>query len=101
MDANEIKSQLDYLAGVRDAIARARLDARLDELEALAEEAEKNIKAAVMALEEPVKGERLQAVINKGRVTWDSKLLEGYAVAHPEIKAARKEGEPTVTIRKV
>lgn len=61
----------------------------------LQDEAENLVKLAGQS----VKGERLQAVYNAGRVTWDSKRLEGYAVAHPEVSAFRKVGEPFVTWR--
>jgi hypothetical protein len=37
----------------------------------------------------------------KGRVSWDTKALDGYAVAHPEIEKLRIEGAPTVRIAKV
>ena len=57
------------------------------------------IKAAVIEQGATVKGDYLMAVYSKPRVTWDSKLLDGYAVAHPEINAARKIGEPSVSIR--
>ena len=57
--------------------------------------------AGVFTIGATVKANGLMAVYNKGRVSWDSKLLDGYAVAHPEILAARKEGDPSVTIRTV
>lgn len=59
------------------------------------------IKAEVIAAGESVKGNHLQAVYTKGRVSWDTKALDGYATAHPEIASFRKVGEPTVSIRKV
>lgn len=62
---------------------------------------ENNARAAVVALGASVKGEHLHAVYSKGRATWDGKLLEGYAVAHPEVLACRNVGEPTVSIRAV
>jgi hypothetical protein len=58
------------------------------------------IKAEVLAHGESCKGEHLQAVWMKGRTSWDTKGLDGYAVAHPEIAAFKTVGEPTVTIRK-
>ena len=61
---------------------------------------EKEIKAEVLEHGYTVKGIYLQAVWNKGRVSWNSKALEGFAVAHPEIAAFRKEGNPSVSIRK-
>ena len=58
------------------------------------------IKEDVLRLEESVKGQWLQAVLAKGRTTWDTKKLEGYAIAHPEIERFKKTGNPTVSIRK-
>jgi hypothetical protein len=60
---------------------------------------ESAIKSEVKAFGQSVKGELVMAVWSKPRVTWDNKGLDGFMVAHPEIKAFRKEGEPTVSIR--
>ena len=60
---------------------------------------EKEIKAAVINHGATVKSEFLMAVYNKGRVSWDSKGLAGFAVAHPEIEAFKKTGNPSVTLR--
>jgi hypothetical protein len=57
------------------------------------------IKADVLAAGQSVTGAHLQAVWVKGRVSWDTRRLDGYAAAHPEITAFRKIGEPTVSIR--
>ncbi len=59
------------------------------------------IKTAVIAGSASVKGTYLHAVYSKPRVTWDSKGLEGFMVAHPEIEAFRKVGNPSVSIRKI
>ena len=48
-----------------------------------------------------IKGDYLMAVWNKGRISWDTKGLDGFAIAHPEMSAFRKEGDPSVTIREV
>ncbi len=61
--------------------------------------AENEVRREVLALKESVKGKTLLAVYMKGRVTWDGKGLDGFAVAHPEIKTFGKEGEPSVSIR--
>jgi hypothetical protein len=61
---------------------------------------ETSIKSETLALGESVRGSAFQAVWNKGRVSWDSKGLSTYADSHPEILAFRKEGEPSVTIRR-
>lgn len=62
-------------------------------------EAEAAIKTAVAEHGETVKGQFLQAVWSKPRVTWDAKALDGYAINHPELFAFRKEGAPSVSIR--
>ena len=61
---------------------------------------EAEIKVAVVAHGATVKGQKFMAVFNKGRVSWDTKGLDGYAVAHPEVERFRKQGEPSVSIRK-
>ncbi len=57
------------------------------------------VKQEVIALGETVKGASLMAVWSKGRVSWDTKALDGYITAHPELGKFRKEGEPSVSIR--
>ena len=46
-----------------------------------------------------VKGARLMAVWNKGRVSWDGKKLDGMRALIPQLNEARKVADPTVTIR--
>lgn len=46
------------------------------------------------------KGDGYGAIYVKGRVTWDTKALDGYAAAHPEIEPFRKVGEASVRINK-
>lgn len=62
---------------------------------------EAEIKADVIAEGSTIKGNIFMAVWNKGRVSWDSKLLDGFLMAHPELEKARKVGEPSVTLRRV
>ena len=59
------------------------------------------VKAAVEAVGYSVKGQKLHAVYTAGRVSWDDRFLQGYAATHEEILQARKEGSPSVSIRKV
>ena len=73
----------------------------IEEAEARCAALEQQVKAAVLAHGATVKGARVQAVYIKGRVTWDAKALDGYAVEHPELFAFRKEGAPSVSIRTV
>lgn len=60
---------------------------------------EQKLKAEVIASGEGVKGEWYHAIYIKGRESWDSKRLDGFAAAHPEVLAFKKIGEPTVSIR--
>jgi len=61
---------------------------------------EAEVKGETLALGESVRASGIQAVWNKGRQTWDSKGLASYGESHPEILQFRKEGEPSVTIRR-
>ena len=64
-------------------------------------EIETAVKSAVLEAGETAKGGALQAVWSKGRASWDTKSLDGYLKAHPELEEFRKQGEPSVSIRKV
>jgi len=57
------------------------------------------VKAGALEIGATIKGSRLQAVFIKGRVSWDTKALDGYAMAHPEILPLRSRGEPSISIR--
>ena len=59
------------------------------------------IKQEVIAAGQTIKGSCLQACYAKGRVSWDTKMLDGYAVDHPNIEKFRSVGNPSVSIRKV
>lgn len=123
---NEIKIKLDVLAehqAQRDAVAlqkqalideilTAELKAQLAEIDAeFADKAsvvtkkitdlEAKIRENIALHGASVKGQYLHAVWVKGRVSWDNKAMDGYAVDHPEILFMRKEGDPSVSIRKV
>lgn len=81
----------------------AAIDAEFDQKEesvsrAIAE-VEAEIKLAVLSAGETVKG-AYTAVYAKGRVSWDSKALAGYAAAHPEIERFKSIGAPSVSIRR-
>lgn len=124
MTESEIKQKLDTLAEYQsqrdaamlekqsliDAIYTAEIKAHVAEIEAefsaktegvteniAALEAE--IKQAVLEHGASVKGSLFHAVFAKGRVSWDTKSLDGYAAAHPELLSFRKEGEPSVSLR--
>jgi hypothetical protein len=95
-----------------DKVLSPEIKARLAEIEAefssKGEAVEANIgtleaeiKAEALAHGETVKASRLQAIWNKGRQSWDDKGLSAYAEKHPEVLQFRKQGEPSITIRRV
>jgi len=89
----EIKKRLEEIeaefAG-KDEAAAAHIDTLEDE-----------IKRDTLTFGESVKAAGFQAVWTKGRVTWDSRGLAGYGESHPELLKFRKEGEPSVSIRRL
>lgn len=110
----EIQSQADALrlnrdaameaatpVEVRQALAdiEAEYEPMLEAAAAKANELTAAIKAAVTEHGASVKGSRAKAVFTKGRVTWDAKALDGYALRVPELFAFRSEGKPSVSIR--
>jgi len=124
MTESEIKQKLDTLAEYQsqrdaamlekqsliDAIYTAEIKAQVAEIEAefsaktegVTENIatlEAEIKQAVLKHGASVKGSFFHAVFAKGRVSWDTKSLDGYAAAHPELLSFRKEGEPSVSLR--
>ena len=88
-----VKAQIDLITAAYAA----------DELTTAAdiEAVEAQVKAEVLSIGATVKGYNLMAVWSKGRVSWDAKKLDGMMALIPALKEARKEGEPTVSIRKV
>ena len=89
----EIKAQLEDLETER----KTALDALNNGITELTDE----IKADVLAEGATVKGVYLMAVWNKGRVSWDTKALDGVAAIYPEVAKLKKEGDPSVSIRAV
>jgi hypothetical protein len=87
-----VRSELD---AVEEEFA-GRLAAADSKIAAL----EEQIKRAVAAHGESVRGKRLIAVYQRGRVTWNTDLLETMAKAAPEVLLARRVGDPVVVIRK-
>ena len=79
----------------------AKFEGRLLELSDRVASIEASVCAAVKLHAQSVKGEQLHAVYSKGRTTWDGKKLDGMMALIPQLKEARKEGEPSVSIREV
>lgn len=120
---NDIVAKLDELDSIRTAADVTRVDYEAKkaeilkkvqaELDALDEEIkpllnvselrvaelEEEITQEVLKHGATVKGTRVQAVYYKGRISWDSKSLDRYAAAHPEVMQYRKQGEPSIQLR--
>ncbi len=59
----------------------------------------KSIEAAVLAGKSSKKGKHKTAVYFSGRVTWETKPLEGLAAIYPELNKFKKVGAPYVVIQ--
>jgi hypothetical protein len=95
-----------------DEILTAEIKARLEEIEAEFAPRLVAVEENIAALEEEIKTEVLQggatvrgtflrATWNRGRITWDTKGMDEYALYHPEVMRYRKQGQPYVSITRV
>jgi hypothetical protein len=112
----ELKSKLDALllqkAALVDSVMTPEIKAKLTEIDiefaAPYEECqaqiaplETEIREEVAAQGATIRGAHLMAVYMRGRITWDGRKLDGMMVLIPQLREARKEGDPSVQIRKV
>jgi hypothetical protein len=65
------------------------------------EQTETTVKEEALTAGETQRGQFLMVVWSKGRETWDTKALTGYAAAHEELLKFKRTGEPSVSIRKI
>ncbi len=72
---------------------RSSLDERIEKLE-------DEIKEKALEEGETIRGTELSAVWVKGRRSWDGRGLEAYSKDHSELLQFRREGSPSVQIRK-
>ena len=101
MEDVELKNKMEELALKRDCLAMKQAQFETENAEAMREIAllEAEIKQEVLTRGVTVKSKHMIAMWNKGRISWNSRLLEGYAIAHPDILKMRKEGAPSVSFR--
>ncbi|MFA6691533.1 MAG: hypothetical protein WCR98_06085 [Saccharofermentanales bacterium] len=78
----------------------AELDPKVDEISQQKSMLEAEIKQEILQAGRTIKGTFHSFVWSKPRVSWDTKSLDGYAAAHPEIAQFRMEGSPSVSVRK-
>ncbi|MCX6057767.1 MAG: hypothetical protein NTW69_06420 [Chloroflexi bacterium] len=105
---NEIRAKIDRQT--RDVYAainqrkddiEAEFRGKAQDVDANIKKLEAEIKADVKAAGSSVKGQFFHAVYVKGRVTWNTDKMDAWCNDHPFLKEARKEGEPSITLRKV
>lgn len=103
LDLIQLDKKESLPADVRKAIEDNEIafQERIEEATAAISELEAQVKSAVMAEGLSTKAGGLQAVYMKGRVSWDGKKLEGLMMVIPQVAQARKEGAPSVSIRRV
>ena len=78
----------------------AEFEPKIEQLLQEKSQLEAEIKDEVLNAGRTIKGTYHSFVWSKQRVSWDTKALDGYALAHPEIAQFRKEGAPSVSVRK-
>ncbi len=111
-NAGVAKAQIDASLQAKVADVYAQVEARKREIasefyrkEAAVSdniaEMEKLAKAAVIEVGQTVKGKFYQGVYVKGRVTWNTDMLDGMVIAFPALEKARKVGAPSVTLRAI
>ena len=62
---------------------------------------EDEIKADTENEGKTVKGKYFMAVYNRGRITWNTDMMEAWINDHPFLKSARKEGKPSISLRRI
>ena len=102
MDKQKLIDEL-YTAELKKQIAdiEAEFSAKTEAVNENIATLEAEVKEEVKQHGSSVKGKFLNAVFTKGRVTWETKGLEGLMVAVPQLAQFRKEGDPSVSLRKV
>lgn len=62
-------------------------------------EVAERVRGYVIETQQTVKTDAATATFVKGRITWDTKVLQGLALVMPEINQARKIGKPSARIK--
>ena len=101
MENTDLLQKMQKLAIIKGEFKalKTTFDEETADIQDRIKEIEAEIETEIINRGESVKSEYIDAIYNKGRESWDGKILKGYAVAHPEILAARKIGNPTVSFR--
>ncbi len=78
----------------------AEFEPKIEQLLQEKSQLEAEIKDEVLNAGRTIKGTYHSFVWSKPRVSWDTKALDGYALAHPEIAQFRKPGKPSLSVRR-
>lgn len=98
MQAKTAQVYADLAQRKRDI--EAEFAGKLDAVDANIKALEAEVKQDAKAHGSTVKGKYFSAIYVKGRVTWNTDMLDGMVALVPQLAAARKEGEPSITLRK-
>lgn len=121
---DRLKDKLDKMAKIQEAIdekqaeMKAMIEALFEQAPEIREqhnmlqlglcdlqedaiEVESEIKELGLKCGETIQGEKLQAVFNKGRRSWDGNLLESWAILLPAIMEAKKADNPYISLKEV
>ena len=99
MTENELQEKMDELGKLMHEMECARRDfegkhkGKNERINDLRDE----IKEEILKRGASQKSQCLEVRYVKGKTTWNGSLLEGLALAHPEINAAKKVGKPTIS----
>ena len=100
-------TRLDYEAKRAEIMAtvQAELDALSAEYDPLFDSGRERLQALEAQAKElcimrgqSAKVDGLAVTYVKGRTSWDTKALDGYAAAHPEIERFKSEGNPSARL---
>jgi len=99
----DLSRRLDILAKVQPEIDAldAEMSSRLKPLEAEMARLEVLLKEGVRAAGRTFFYEGIRVTFARGRITFDNKGLQAYALRNPEVNEFRKVGKPIVSLRYV
>lgn len=110
----QLRQEREALIALRDkkvnALIPKEIQAEIDEtmddfvpeiakFDAAIAETEFEVRGMVVSDGVSWQSDHLMAQYNHGKTSWDTKGLDGFAVAHPEINVFKKVGDPYVTIK--
>ena len=98
MTDSELKERMEYLGYMMHEKEQKELAFQAENKEFFdeIEERKDQIRKEILTRQVGAECRTLKVSYRKGAVRWDTKWLDGYSTAHPEILKYRKQGEPSV-----